>query len=85
VAIRLFFAMSCGPLEQHARKLSGCWGVGFFFAAGVCCEGCDSTARPRDSAATPLFDPAIPARGVRNLPLTVFQLKLKCALEKENR
>lgn len=42
----------------------------------------------QDSAAMPLFDVATRKfrhGGVRNLPLPVFQLKLKRALEKENR
>ncbi len=41
-----------------------------------------------DSASSPLFDLATHKfrhGGVRNLPLSVFQLKLKRALEKENR
>lgn len=42
----------------------------------------------QDSAAMPLFDPATKHfrhGGVRNMPLAVFQLKLKRALEKQNR
>jgi hypothetical protein len=42
----------------------------------------------QDSAASSLFDPTTRQfrhGGVRNLPLPVFQLKLKRALEKENR
>ncbi|HLZ13570.1 MAG TPA: hypothetical protein VKP58_13370 [Candidatus Acidoferrum sp.] len=42
----------------------------------------------QDSAATPAFDPATREfrhGGVRNVPLPVFQLKLKRALEKANR
>ena len=42
----------------------------------------------QDSAATPTFDPATREfrhGGVRHLPLPVFQLKLKRALEKANR
>lgn len=42
----------------------------------------------QDSASTPLFNPSARAfrhGGVRNLPLSIFQLKLKRALEKQNR
>jgi len=42
----------------------------------------------QDSAAAPLFDVATKKfrhGGVRNLPLPIFQLKLKRALEKQNR
>ena len=42
----------------------------------------------QESAATPIFDPATKQfryGGIRNLPLAVFQLKLKRALERENR
>ena len=41
----------------------------------------------QDSAATPLFDPVTRKfrhGGVRNLPLAIFQLKLKRVLEKQN-
>ena len=41
----------------------------------------------QDSAAAPLFDPRTRTfrhGGIRNLPLTIFQLKLRKALEREN-
>lgn len=62
------------------------WTQGTFRISHDPQTGLDSVTQ--DSATTPLFDPATRQfrhGGVRNLPLPVFQLKLKRALEKENR
>ena len=59
------------------------WAQGTFRISQDAKTGLQSVTQ--DSAAMPLFDPATKQfrhGGVRNLPLTVFQLKLKRALEK---
>lgn len=61
------------------------WSQGTFRIVRDEQTGGDSVTQ--DSAAAPIFDPAtrqFRRGGVRNMPIAVFQLKLKRALEKQN-
>lgn len=72
-----------GQPGQAFRVLG--WSQGTFRIARDERTGVDSVTQ--DSAVTPIFDPAtrqFRRGGVRNMPVVVFQLKLKRVLEKQN-
>jgi hypothetical protein len=71
------------PAPNGAYRILG-WSQGAFRIRKDFMTGLETVTQ--DSASTPLFDPAthqFRPGGVRNLPVTVFQLKLKRALERQ--